>query len=60
LLSPEQMPLAVALATLSGYKGSISPGVMMAAALMAMAPILILFVVLQRRVVEGIAFSALK
>jgi multiple sugar transport system permease protein len=33
---------------------------MMAAALMAMAPILILFVVLQRRVVEGIAFSGLK
>ncbi|TDU82350.1 carbohydrate ABC transporter membrane protein 2 (CUT1 family) [Kribbella voronezhensis] len=58
--SPEQMPLAVGLATLSGYEGSISPGVMMAAALMAMAPILILFVVLQRRVVEGIAFSGLK
>jgi multiple sugar transport system permease protein len=33
---------------------------MMAAALMAMLPILILFVVLQRRVVEGIAFSGLK
>jgi multiple sugar transport system permease protein len=58
--SPEEMPLAVGLATLSGYQGSISPGVMMAAALMAMAPILILFVVLQRRVVEGIAFSGLK
>lgn len=58
--SPNEMPLAVGLATLSGYQGSISPGVMMAAALMAMAPILILFVVLQRRVVEGIAFSGLK
>jgi multiple sugar transport system permease protein len=58
--SPERMPLAVGLATLSGYQGTISPGVMMAAALMAMAPILILFVVLQRRVVEGIAFSGLK
>ncbi|GAA1573949.1 carbohydrate ABC transporter permease [Kribbella sancticallisti] len=58
--SPEEMPLAVGLATLSGYQGSISPGVMMAAALMAMAPILILIVVLQRRVVEGIAFSGLK
>ncbi|TWD75348.1 carbohydrate ABC transporter membrane protein 2 (CUT1 family) [Kribbella amoyensis] len=58
--SPEQMPLAVGLATLSGYQGSISPGVLMAAALMAMAPVLILFVVLQRRVVEGIAFSGLK
>ncbi|WP_433006880.1 carbohydrate ABC transporter permease [Kribbella sp. CA-294648] len=58
--SPNEMPLAVGLATLSGYQGSISPGVMMAAALMAMLPILILFVVLQRRVVEGIAFSGLK
>jgi multiple sugar transport system permease protein len=58
--SPDEMPLAVGLATLAGYQGSISPGVMMAAALMAMLPILILFVVLQRRVVEGIAFSGLK
>ncbi|ADB33948.1 binding-protein-dependent transport systems inner membrane component [Kribbella flavida DSM 17836] len=58
--SPERMPLAVGLATLSGYQGTISPGVLMAAALMAMAPVLILFVVLQRRVVEGIAFSGLK
>jgi multiple sugar transport system permease protein len=58
--SPEEMPLAVGLATLSGYQGSISAGVMMAAALMAMAPVLIIFVLLQRRVVEGIAFSGLK
>jgi multiple sugar transport system permease protein len=58
--SPEEMPLAVGMATLSGYLGSISPGVMMAAALMAMAPVLIIFVLLQRRVVEGIAFSGLK
>jgi multiple sugar transport system permease protein len=58
--TPEQMPLAVGMATLSGYQGVISPGVMMAAAMMAMAPILILFVILQRRVVEGIAHSGLK
>jgi multiple sugar transport system permease protein len=58
--APEEMPLAVGMATLSGYQGQISPGVMMAAALMAMAPVLILFVILQRRVVEGIAFSGLK
>ena len=55
-----RQPLAVGLATLAGYQGQISAGVMMAAALMAMAPILILFVILQRRVVEGIAFSGLK
>lgn len=58
--SPNEMPLAVGPATLAGYQGQISAGVMMAAALMAMAPILILFVILQRRVVEGIAFSGLK
>ncbi len=58
--TPEHMPLAVGMATLSGYQGVISPGVMMAAAMMAMAPILILFVILQRRVVEGIAHSGLK
>jgi multiple sugar transport system permease protein len=34
--------------------------VMMAASLMAMAPILILFVILQRRMIEGLAFSGLK
>jgi multiple sugar transport system permease protein len=33
---------------------------MMAASLMAMAPILILFVILQRRMIEGLAFSGLK
>lgn len=57
---PESMPLAVGMATLSGYQGSIPPGVVMAAALMAMAPILILFIILQRRVIEGIAFSGRK
>jgi multiple sugar transport system permease protein len=43
-------PLAAGLATLSG----------MAASLMAMAPVLIAFVLLQRRVIDGIASSGLK
>ena len=55
----EQMPLSAGLATLVGNKSTDYP-VVMAASMMAMAPILILFVVLQRRVVDGLAFSGLK
>jgi len=58
--SPENMPLSVGLATLQGYRSSIHTGVLMAASLLAMAPVLISFIILQRRVVEGIAFSGLK
>lgn len=58
--TPESMPLSVGLATLQGYRSSIHTGVLMAASLMAMAPVLISFIILQRRVVEGIAFSGLK
>jgi multiple sugar transport system permease protein len=32
----------------------------LAASLMAMAPVLILFLVMQRRVIDGIAFSGMK
>ncbi|CAN5279952.1 carbohydrate ABC transporter permease [soil metagenome] len=55
----EQMPLSAGLATLVGNKSTDYP-VVMAASMMAMAPILILFIVLQRRVVDGLAFSGLK
>ena len=58
--TPDSMPLSVGLATLQGYRSSIHTGVLMAASLMAMAPVLISFIILQRRVVEGIAFSGLK
>lgn len=58
--TPESMPLSVGLATLQGYRASIHTGVLMAASLLAMAPVLISFIILQRRVVEGIAFSGLK
>jgi multiple sugar transport system permease protein len=34
--------------------------VVMAASLLAMAPVLLLFVVLQRRVIDGLASSGLK
>lgn len=55
----ERMPLAVGLATLQGQHMTNYP-VMMAASLLAMAPILLLFLALQRRVVEGLAHSGMK
>lgn len=54
-----RMPLAVSLATMQGQHGTEYP-MLMAAALMAMAPVLVVFIVLQRRVVEGLAHSGLK
>jgi multiple sugar transport system permease protein len=55
----EDMPLAAGLATLSGDR-TIDYPVLMAASLMAMAPVLIMFIVLQRRVMDGLASSGLK
>ncbi len=55
----ETMPLAAGLATLSSDHRIDYP-VLMAASLMAMAPILIAFIALQRRVIEGLASSGLK
>ncbi|MFC4222516.1 carbohydrate ABC transporter permease [Lysinibacter cavernae] len=55
----ESMPLSAGLATM---QGSVSTDytVMMAASIMAMAPVLILFIALQRRVIDGLAFSGTK
>lgn len=55
----ESMPLSAGLATLQGQNSTNYP-VLMAASLLASAPILILFLVMQRRVIDGIAFSGLK
>ncbi|OYN90217.1 carbohydrate ABC transporter permease [Parenemella sanctibonifatiensis] len=55
----EDRPLSVGIASLNGQYVIDYP-VMMAASLMAMAPILILFIVMQRRVIEGLAHSGLK
>lgn len=53
------MPLSVGIATLSGQYSS-EWGIMMAASLMAMAPIFILFFTMQKRVIHGLATSGLK
>lgn len=55
----KNMPLSAGLATL---QGSVTTDytVMMAASVMAMAPVLVFFIALQRRMVDGLAFSGTK
>lgn len=55
----EHRTLSVGIASLNGQYVIDYP-VMMAASLMAMAPILILFILMQRRVMEGLAHTGLK
>ena len=57
--SANTAPLSVGLANLQGVHSNNYP-VLMAASLMAMLPILILFIVLQKRVVAGIGRSGVK
>jgi multiple sugar transport system permease protein len=56
---PSKQPLSVGLATMQGQYVTDYP-VLMAAAVLACLPILAVFVVAQRRVIDGIAFSGLK
>lgn len=55
----ENVPLSVGLASLANNV-TVDYTVMMAASLMAIAPIAVLFIALQRRVMEGLAFAGLK
>lgn len=54
-----QMPLSAGLATLLSDRTTDYP-VAMAASILAMAPVLIMFIILQRRVIDGLASSGLK
>jgi multiple sugar transport system permease protein len=56
---PEKMPLSAGLATLRGEHLTNYP-ILMAGALMASLPLIIAFIVFQRRLIEGIAFTGLK
>jgi multiple sugar transport system permease protein len=56
---PEKMPLSAGLATLQGEHLTNYP-VLMAGALMASLPLIVAFIVFQRRLIEGIAFTGLK
>lgn len=53
------MPLSVGIATLAGQHSG-EYALMMAASVMAMAPIFVLFFAMQRRVIEGLASSGIK
>jgi multiple sugar transport system permease protein len=53
------MPPSAGLATLASDV-TVNYPVLMAASLLAMAPVLILFIALQRRVIDGLASSGLK
>lgn len=57
--TPGKMPLSVGLANLQGLNFT-DYGPLMAASIMAMAPILILFVIFQKRVINGLASVELK
>lgn len=57
--SSNQMPLSAGLATLISDRTTDYP-VVMAASLLAVAPVLIMFILLQRRVIDGLASSGIK
>lgn len=60
LTSPEKMTLPVGLVMLSGRFGSGSPVVILAALTLIVAPMLLLFVIAQRRITESLAMTGLR
>jgi multiple sugar transport system permease protein len=57
--SPDQMPLASGLATLQGMHTTNYP-VLLAGTLLATVPMILIFILLQRQFVEGIALTGAK
>jgi ABC-type glycerol-3-phosphate transport system permease component len=57
---PDMFPLPVALALLRGAYAAESYGPIMAGAVLSALPLLIVFLVANRRIVEGVRVSALK
>jgi len=55
--SPQNMTIPVGITFLSGQFGTVSSGVIMAAVTMSVIPPIIMFVIFQRRLVEGISLS---
>ena len=60
LNSAEQYTLPIGLVSLRGYMGTNSVAVVMAGVTIAMLPVVLVFVVAQRRLVEGIALTGIK
>ena len=54
------MPIAVGLATLISNKNNVDYPLVMAASTLALLPVIAVFVVFQRRVIDGLAFSGMK
>ena len=57
---PDMFPLPVALALLRGAYASESYGPIMAGAALSALPLLIVFIVANRRIVEGVRLSGMK
>jgi len=57
---PDMFPLPVALALLRGAYASESYGPIMAGAILSAIPLLVVFIVANRRIVEGVRLSGLK
>ena len=60
LNSWDNMTLPQGIAMLSGYMGAGNPSVVMAAVTMAIIPVLIVFIALQRWIIESLTRSGLK
>lgn len=58
--SPEMYTLPLALTSFTDETGAISPGISMAAAAISIVPILLVFLIFQRRFVQALTESALK
>jgi len=56
----DRMPIAVGLATLISNKNNVDYPLVMAASTLALLPIVVVFVVFQRRVIEGLAYTGMK
>src|SRR5262249_48835631 len=60
LNSAEQYTLPIGLVSLRGYMGTNSVAVVMAGVTLAMLPVVLVFVLAQRRLVEGVALTGIK
>jgi multiple sugar transport system permease protein len=58
--STDKMTLPLGMLYLRGQQGVMNSGVLMAAVVLNLIPVLIFFLIFQRRIVEGVTFSGLK
>jgi multiple sugar transport system permease protein len=57
ITSPEKMTLPLGLTFLAGQQGVVSSGIMMAGVILALIPVLVVFIVFQKKLIEGITFT---